>query len=157
MFTLGVLFIQWHYCHLILTLFSCVQFLRQCYPIFGRWHHVKVNGNTDVSKVHFGFVFTSDDNRVTLHRTIEYFSALSAIQPTFTRFPQAEMDAASTVTKRPSFFRHVTQRWLVVNWFSPFQRCLLSPFSRVKLSKSLEDDTDRLSRNVINQPPTNVS
>lgn len=74
-----------------------------------------MNGDTDVSEVHFGFVFTSDLNRVTLHRTIER-SSISAIQPTFTRFPQPEMDSASTVTKRPSLFRDVTQRWLLIGF-----------------------------------------
>lgn len=75
---------------------------------------MKVNGDTDVSEVHFGFVFTSDANRVTVHRTMEHFSALSAIQPTFTLFPQPEMDSASKVIKRPSLFMDVTQRWLVI-------------------------------------------
>jgi hypothetical protein len=112
---------------------------------------VKVNGDTDVSEVHFGFVFTSDVNRMTLHRTTERSSSISAIQPTFTQFPQPEMDSSLTVTKRPSLFRDVTQRCLVVNWLSPFQSGLLSPFSRVKLSKSLAGDTDRLSRYVINR------
>lgn len=144
----------------MLTVFSCVQFLRcstLVFPDFRVLASCEVNGDTDVSKIHFGFVFTSEVNMVTLHRTIEHFSALSAIQPTFTRFPQPTLDSASTVTERPSLFRDLTQRWLVFNWLSPFQSDLLSQFSRVKLSQSVEDDTDRPSRNAINQPPTNFS
>lgn len=73
---------------------------------------MKVKGVTDVSEEHFGFVFRTDVNRVTLHRAIEYFSALSAMQHTFT----PKMDWESTVSKRSSLFRDITQCWLV-GWY----------------------------------------
>jgi len=121
MFTLGLLLLSFN----ANCIFMCT--LCTCSPIFGCWHRVKVNGDTDVSETHFGFVFRTDVNRATLQRAIEHFSALFAIQPTSTRFPRPEMDSASTVTKRPSLLRDVTQLWLGVNWLSPFQGGLLGP------------------------------
>jgi hypothetical protein len=122
-------------------------------PICGCWRRVKV----DVSKNRYVFIFRTKVNRVNLQTDIEYFSELSAIQPTFTRFQEPEMDSASTVNRHETFALQGCYAVLLDIWLPTFRDGLLVPSSRVKLSKTLDDDTDKPSRNICNQPPANVA